>query len=216
MVNGVGPGPARRSLDIVVAVTGLMVALPLLAVTAVLIKLTSRGPVIFRQERVGQGWLGFTLYKLRTMRAGAGGPTVTAPGDRRVTAVGHFLRASSLDEVPQLVNVLRGDMTLVGPRPETLALAARYPAGCQVVFAHRPGLTGPSQLRYRDSDVLPPEVSDTERYYLEVLVLQTVGLDLQYLADPSLRRTIGVLFGTAAHVLKLNRRPGRAGEAAAA
>jgi lipopolysaccharide/colanic/teichoic acid biosynthesis glycosyltransferase len=140
---------------------------------------------------------------------------VTARHDNRVTPLGQFLRSSSLDEVPQLVNVLRGDMTLVGPRPETPALAARYPADCQVVFAHRPGLTGPSQLQYRDSDALPADVSDPERYYLEVLVPRKILLDMNYLAEPSLKETLTVIVATAAHILKLDR-PARSRKAAAA
>jgi lipopolysaccharide/colanic/teichoic acid biosynthesis glycosyltransferase len=199
--RGIGPGWARRALDVLAAGGSLIVLSPLLVLLAAVVRLTSRGPVIFRQERVGQGGRIFTLYKFRSMRAGAPGPDVTIPGDGRVTRVGRFLRATSLDELPQLINVLRGDMTLVGPRPETPALAGRYPDDCRGVFLFRPGLTGPAQLQYRDTHVLSAHTDDPESYYMAVLVPARTAVDLEYLARPSLRRTLGWIVETAAHGL---------------
>src|SRR5437660_1177405 len=100
--------------------------------------------------RVGQGGAPFTLFKFRTMRAGIAGPEVTAPDDNRVTRLGSLLRRAKIDELPQLVNVLVGHMTLVGPRPETVALAARYPADLKMIFRYRPGVTGPGQVLVGD------------------------------------------------------------------
>ena len=142
-----------------------MAALPGLAAAT---RLSTGGSAIYRQLRVGQGGIPFTLFKFRTMRARKAGPEVTAPGDDRVTRLGALLRKTSIDELPQLVNVLRGDMTLVGPRPETVSLARRYPEELQFVFRYRPGITGPSQVLVRDEKVLG-QVADVENFYLTEL-----------------------------------------------
>src|SRR5207244_10118364 len=112
------------------------------------------GPVLYRQVRVGQGGRPFRLIKFRSMRPGDG-PEVTAGGDPRITRVGAILRRTSLDELPQFWHVLRGRMTLVGPRPDTVELASRYPQDCQWVLQHRPGITGPAQLYLRDAPTIP-------------------------------------------------------------
>jgi lipopolysaccharide/colanic/teichoic acid biosynthesis glycosyltransferase len=200
---GVAPGAARRALDLLVSAAALLLLAPLVVLVALAVRLSSPGPVIFRQVRVGEGGRPFTLLKFRTMRPGERGPEVTRGGDPRITPVGRLLRSSGIDELPQLLNVLRGEMTLVGPRPETPALAARYPADCRAVFAHRPGLTGPTQVRLRDKDVLPPAgVPDLEAYYLRELVPSRVALDFSYLRDPSLARTVAMLWHTAAYLLR--------------
>jgi lipopolysaccharide/colanic/teichoic acid biosynthesis glycosyltransferase len=189
--RGIGPSPARRLLDVSVAAAGLALMWPLLGGLAVATRLSTGGSAIYRQIRVGQGAVPFTLLKFRTMRANAAaGPEVTAPGDHRVTRLGTLLRRTSLDELPQLVNVLRGDMTLVGPRPETVALAARYPADLQFVFRYRPGITGPTQVLVRDARVLR-QAADVEDFYLNELVPRRVSMDLEYLRNPSMARTIG-------------------------
>jgi lipopolysaccharide/colanic/teichoic acid biosynthesis glycosyltransferase len=130
--------------------------------------------------------------------------------DPRVTRFGTFLRKTSLDELPQLLNVLRGEMTLVGPRPETVALARRYPPDCRWVLEHTPGLTGPAQIRMRDSRVLEPDASalldgaghDPEAWYLQTIVPRRVELDADYLRAPSMRRTLQVLLETAVYLLR--------------
>jgi lipopolysaccharide/colanic/teichoic acid biosynthesis glycosyltransferase len=201
--RGVAPSPARRALDLVFSAAALLLLTPMILVVALAVRLTSNGPVLFRQVRVGQGGRPFTLYKFRTMRTGSRGPEVTRGGDPRITRVGKLLRSTGIDELPQFLNVLRGDMTLVGPRPETPSLADRYPAGCRVVFAHRPGLTGPTQVRLRDKDVLPPAgVADLEGYYLRELVPTRVALDFSYLDDPSLAHTVAMLWRTAVYVFR--------------
>jgi lipopolysaccharide/colanic/teichoic acid biosynthesis glycosyltransferase len=139
------------------------------------------------------------VYKLRTMRTGLAGPDVTATGDTRITGLGRVLRRTSLDELPQLWNVLRGDMTLVGPRPETLGLAERYPPECRWIFDHRPGLTGPTQVRMRDSSVLPAGAVDVE-HYLKVLVPARTAVDALFLQRPTLGATLSVLADTIRHL----------------
>jgi lipopolysaccharide/colanic/teichoic acid biosynthesis glycosyltransferase len=198
--RSIGPGAIRRLLDLVVAsVALLMLAVPMLIV-ALAIRLTSRGPALYRQSRIGQGGELFSIYKFRTMVAGAAGSTLTVPGDRRVTPLGRFLRATCVDELPQLINVLFGQMTLVGPRPQAPALADRYPATLGAVFRYRPGLTGPGVLLLNDEDVLWGERDDVDEYYLREVAPARVAVDLDYLEDPALGRTIAILFETAVRV----------------
>ena len=197
----VRPSPSRRALDILVSAIALLVALPFVLVVAMAVWSTSRGPVLFRQPRVGEGGRVFTLYKFRSMRADTGGPGVTARGDPRITAVGRFIRSTSLDELPQILNVLLGHMTLVGPRPESPGLAERYPPDCRWVFAYRPGLTGPVQIRLRDNVTLPDDVPDPEDYYLSILVPLRVSTDKKFLDRPTLGRTVLFILATAWYLL---------------
>jgi lipopolysaccharide/colanic/teichoic acid biosynthesis glycosyltransferase len=138
---------------------------------------------------VGQGGIPFTLYKFRTMRARMEGPEVTAPGDDRVTWLGGLMRKTSIDELPQMLNVLLGHMTLVGPRPESVTLARRYPEELRFIFRHRPGVTGPCQVLVRDEKVLG-WAADVEKFYLTKLLPHRVDMDLAYLKDPTLARTV--------------------------
>ena len=197
-------GPVRRALDVLVSAMLLMLALPFLAVAAALIRLGDGGPVFYRQQRVGEGDVPFSILKLRTMRVSSAGPTVTSATDARITRVGRVLRRTAIDELPQLWHVLRGQMTLVGPRPEAVDLAAAYPESCRFVLMARPGLTGPSQLRYRESSAVPPHGWDVERWYLTRLVPLRVDADLDYLVDPSVGRTLHYLWLTALFVLGLH------------
>ncbi len=198
-LSSIAPSPQRRSLDIVVALLVLALSWPLLLALAAATRLSTGGSAIYRQVRVGQGGVPFTMYKLRSMRFGLDGPEITGPRDNRVTRLGAVMRATSLDELPQLLNVLRGEMTLVGPRPETVALALRYPPDWRVVFAHRPGLTGPVQLTLRDS--VPDGVEDVESFYLTDLVPKRIQLDLTYLMNPTLGSTVLLMAQTAMHLV---------------
>ncbi|MET7474053.1 sugar transferase [Streptomyces sp. NPDC005648] len=175
----------RRALDVAVSSLLIFLLSPLLVLLALVVRATSEGPALFRQQRMGEGAREFTLYKFRSMRQDAEGPGLTGATDARVTATGRLLRRFSLDELPQLFNVLRGDMTLVGPRPEAVELAHRYPAEYQWVFRHRPGLTGPCQLRSRRDAVLLDGRPDPEGYYLEVMVPRRAAMDAQLLAHIS-------------------------------
>lgn len=214
--RGVGPGLARRALDVVAGLVALaVVGLPLLVLMAA-VRLTSPGPALFRQIRLGQGGRPFALAKLRSMRVGQGGPEITAAGDARVTRLGRFLRSTSLDELPQLWHVVRGTMTLVGPRPETPALAAGYPLECRWIFRYRPGLTGPAQVRMRDRDVLPPGALVDTTTYLTRLVPARVALDAQFLAQPTLRNAARVIADTVRHITGRPVPPRHSGRAWAA
>ena len=209
--DGIPPSAARRALDVAAAAVLLTLLLPAFLAVAAAVKLSGPGPVLYRQLRVGQGGRSFRLLKFRSMRAGTSGPAVTASGDPRVTRVGAVLRRTSLDELPQLWHVLQGTMTLVGPRPDTLQLAARYPTDCRWVLDHRPGLTGPAQLYLRDAATIGAGIDDVEAYYLTHLVPRRVALDATYLRRPSVRRTVWFCLLTAADVLGLRSRPEPAG-----
>jgi lipopolysaccharide/colanic/teichoic acid biosynthesis glycosyltransferase len=204
---GIGPGAARRLLDILAAASALLLLWPLLLVVAAGALVSTGGSPIYRQLRVGQGGVAFTLLKFRTMRARSAGPEVTPPGDPRVTRLGALLRRTGIDELPQLVNVLVGKMTLVGPRPESVALAVRYPPEYRFVFRYRPGLTGPSQVLEHDDHVLR-QAADAEEFYLRDLVPRRVATDLIFLERPTLGRTLRWLANTACYLAAPGVPPG--------
>ena len=178
---------SRTLFDRGLAAIALLVLAPVLAVVALLVRVTSPGPVIFRQVRVGRGGHPFHIYKFRTMaHTGATGSGQVSPsGDPRVTRVGRVLRAWYLDELPQLVNVLKGDMGLVGPRPETPEFVALYTPAERRVLSVRPGLAGPSTLGFMDESARLAGCEDPLELYRTVLLHERVHLDLRYLDDRS-------------------------------
>lgn len=200
----------RRCLDTTVALLGLLLTSPIMLAAAIAIKLGSPGPVIFRQVRVGRGGRPFDILKFRTMRQDAErhGGQLTVGADARVTAVGGFLRAWKVDELPQLVNVVRGEMALVGPRPEVPRYVALYSAEQRKVLAVRPGITDPASIKYRSESEVMAAQAEPERYYIEVLMPQKLQINLDYLARRSLASDFGVILATAAAVLKGREAPG--------
>ena len=197
----------RRAFDVVVATTGLAVALVPCAIAAVLIKATSPGPVLFGQRRVGRGGATFTLWKLRTMRVGDGGPAVTAARDPRVTAVGRWLRATKVDELPQLWNVLRGDMAVIGPRPEVERFVAAYTPAMRRVLDARPGLAGMAQVRFADEARALVGHPDPERAYVEEWMPRKVAADLEYETRRTLASDVVLLGRLGLLVLGWGRSP---------
>lgn len=195
-------GP-RRVLDVLVGCLALVLASPVLGLAAVATLLVDGRPLLYRAERIGEGGVPFHIYKLRTMRAGPSGPGVTAAGDARITALGRIIRRLSIDELPQLWSVVRGQMTLVGPRPESAELAARYPEDCRQVLLVRPGLTGPAQLRYRERSATPPPGWDLEQWYLDTLVPLRVRADLEFVRGATLAGTLRYLAITGLFVVGL-------------
>jgi lipopolysaccharide/colanic/teichoic acid biosynthesis glycosyltransferase len=184
----------RRLVDVVVAGTVLAAAAPVLAVAALAVRLTSPGPALFRQVRAGEGGRPFALLKLRTMRLGSGGPGVTQAADPRITPVGAVLRRWKLDELPQLWNVVRGDMALVGPRPELPEyVAAIGPLG-RAYCAARPGLADPATLAFYDEADLLAGRSDPERHYLEHVLPEKARLSVAYAGARTLRSDCAVLW----------------------
>lgn len=168
--GGTGRG-LPRALEIAFAIVGLLLVSPVLLVCALAVVCTSTGGVLFRQDRVGQGGTPFTLLKLRTMRAGAAGPMVTAAGDSRVTFVGRLLRRTKLDELPELWNVIRGDMALVGPRPEVPHYVDLADPEWRAVLAVRPGIVDPVTLVLRNEEELMASAGgDREEFYRTALL----------------------------------------------
>ena len=205
-------GPAEpdglpRAVDAALALAGLAASSPILAAAAVLVAATSPGPVLFRQTRVGLGGRPFTLLKLRTMRMAPEGSQLTASGDSRITPVGRWLRRFKLDELPQLWNVVRGDMSLVGPRPEVPRYVDAADPLWRSVLSARPGLTDPVTLRLRDEEGLLAGVDDVEGFYRERLLPWKLRGYRDYLARRSWTSDLAVLGATALAVLRLRRPP---------
>ena len=162
---------AKRAFDIVVAGLALLLLAPLLVALGLWVRLDSPGPALFRQERVGRFGRTFRIHKFRTMVDGAPGPQITVGADARITRAGAWLRARKLDELPQLIDVLAGDMSLVGPRPEVPRYVALYPAALRdKVLSVRPGITDPVSLQMADESARLARAADPEREYVEVLM----------------------------------------------
>ena len=190
---------AKRLFDLIGAALALLLLAPLLAGVAVAIRLDSPGPVFFRQERVGFGGVPFRIHKFRTMRVNsqALGPQVTVGLDARITRVGHWLRHYRIDELPQLIDVLLGRMSLVGPRPEVPRYVAHYPAALKArVLGVRPGITDPASLANLDESALLAAASDPEREYIDHVLPRKLALQAEYAANATLWSDLLVLVRT--------------------
>jgi lipopolysaccharide/colanic/teichoic acid biosynthesis glycosyltransferase len=185
----------RRAFDIVGALTIGVVTAPIWVSAAVVLLLTGGAPVLHRAVRVGRDGVCFTLYKFRTMNTTTG-PSVTAHGDPRVTRTGSFLRRTRIDELPQLWNVVRGDMSLVGPRPEDPRYAERYSAEQRRLLSVAPGLTSPATIAYQHEEAILARYADPERAYLEEVLPAKLALDLQWLDGRSMLGDVRVLVAT--------------------
>jgi lipopolysaccharide/colanic/teichoic acid biosynthesis glycosyltransferase len=191
-----------RWVEVIFASWALVLASPVIAMAAVGIAVSSGWPIFFRQKRVGQHGETFELYKLRSMAVSAGGPEITSSADSRITPLGRFLRHTKIDELPTLWNVVRGDMSLVGPRPEVPRFVQLTNPTWQKVLAVKPGITDPMTLKLRsESELLGQVGGDTEEYY--ATELQPVKLKgyVAYLEKRTWRSDLKVLLGTAAAVL---------------
>ena len=202
----------RRGLDVALAALLLLLAAPTLLWAALAIKLSSPGPVFYRQERVGHGGRLFQIWKLRTMQTSpdAAGPLVTAQDDSRITPTGRRLRSWKLDELPQLFNVLCGDMSLVGPRPQVPRFVDCFELKRrEIVLSVRPGITGPTALYFRHEEFLLDGQADREQCYIAHLLPVKLQMDAEYVRTRSLQGDLRVLANTL-HLV-LSRLVGRAG-----
>ncbi len=192
---------AKRLFDVLAAGIGLALVSPLLLLIAVWVRLDSPGPVLFRQERVGRHGRPFLIHKFRTMRVEPG-PLITIGQDPRITRCGARLRRSKLDELPQLWDVLRGAMSLVGPRPEVPRYVALYPPALRdQVLAVRPGITDPAALAFSHEAELLAAASDPEREYVEVILPAKLALSARYAAEASLATDLRLILQTLGRLL---------------
>jgi lipopolysaccharide/colanic/teichoic acid biosynthesis glycosyltransferase len=197
----------KRSVDITLAALLLIAALPVLGIAAISIKVDSDGPVFFRQTRMGRRFRCFQLLKLRTMRTSDVGPAYTLGEDPRITRAGRWLRWLKLDELPQLWNVLRGEMSLVGPRPVIPELTLEFKRAYDRLLEVRPGLTDPATLKYcRENEVLAL-VPDPLEYFKKVLTPDKLRISQAYLEYASAWSDLGVMIGTALALFPSNWRP---------
>ena len=196
---------AKRIFDLCTAALALLLLWPLLLLLALWIKLDSPGPVLFRQERVGRHGVLFRIHKFRTMAVDAPtrGPQITLNADARVTSVGRRLRQYRLDELPQLIDVLRGRMSLVGPRPEVPHFVAHYPEALRVaVLAVRPGLTDPAAIAHLDEAALLAGATDPEQTYIERILPAKLCMQAEYASRATLLSDLGVLVQTLATLVR--------------
>ena len=205
-----GSGPsrfdavARRLFNCVASSLGLLVLSPVLLVVAASVRLDSPGPILFRQRRVGRDGATFDILKFRSMRTNAEelGGQLTVGADARITKTGRFIRAWKLDELPQLFNVVRGEMDLVGPRPEVPKYVALYDEEQREVLSVRPGITDPASVEFRNESELMATHPDPERLYVEEIMPRKLALNLEYLRGRTLLSDIGVIFSTLAAVAR--------------
>ncbi len=188
----------KRIFDILVSGIGLLCLSPLLLIVAIWIKLDSPGPVFYRQVRVGRYNKDFRIFKFRSMRIGADkGSLVTIGGrDPRITRSGYFIRKFKIDELPQLINVLVGDMSLVGPRPEVRHYVNYWTPEQMHVLDVRPGITDPASIKYRNENELLAQAEDPEKYYIKVIMQEKIKLYLEYAEKSSFWYDIKLIFQT--------------------
>ena len=194
----------KRLFDIIASGLGLLILSPLFLVVAVWVKLDSPGPVFYKQIRVGRNNKDFFLYKFRSMRVGSDKKGLITVGghDPRVTRSGYYIRKYKLDEFPQLINVFKGDMSLVGPRPEVRKYVDLYTPEQMHVLDVRPGITDLASIRYRNENELLEHASDPEQYYRDVVMQDKLRINLEYVRNHSFLGDIRLIFNTFIAILK--------------
>jgi lipopolysaccharide/colanic/teichoic acid biosynthesis glycosyltransferase len=209
MTTAFYPRIGKRLFDLACAAIGIVLLSPLLLLIALAVKLTSHGPVFFRQVRVGQFGRPFAIIKFRTMKHGDSTETslLTAAGDSRVTKAGKWLRKAKLDELPQLINVMFGEMSLVGPRPEVPVYVATYSERQRAVLAAKPGITCLSTHHFANEEDLLNSRADKDRYYIESILPVKLEMDLMYCADISFWGDLKLIFATLAGIVVRTGQP---------
>lgn len=194
----------KRIFDIAVSSIGLIVLLPILIVIAILIKLDSKGPVFFKQKRVGKNKKIFEIYKFRTMVTDAEklGKQITIGSDNRITKVGRFIRKYKLDEFPQLINVLKGEMSLVGPRPEVPKYVELYDIYQEQILLVQPGITDYASIKFKNESELLGCSDNPEKSYVEDIMPQKINLNMKYIKNISLFEDIKLVLSTILEILK--------------
>jgi len=193
-----------RLLDITLSFLGLLILSPVLLIIAIAIKLNSNGHAVYKQQRVGKLGKEFTLYKFRSMRIHADklGLLTVGGRDSRITSVGLFIRKYKLDELPQLWNVLRGDMSIVGPRPEVKKYVDLYTAEQKQILNVRPGITDMASIKYKNENEVLKQQSDPEKYYIEHIMPEKIALNKSFITNPNIFNYIKIIFLTVIGILK--------------
>lgn len=194
----------KRVFDIIASGLGLLILSPLFLVVAIWVKLDSTGPVFYKQVRVGRNNKDFYLYKFRSMRVGSDKKGLITVGGRdpRVTRSGYYIRKYKLDEFPQLINVFKGDMSLVGPRPEVRKYVDLYTPEQMHVLDVRPGITDLASIRYRNENELLAKASDPEQYYRDIVMQDKLRINLEYVRNHSFFGDIALIFKTFLSIIK--------------
>jgi lipopolysaccharide/colanic/teichoic acid biosynthesis glycosyltransferase len=188
----------KRAFDIAIAATGLIALLPVMAVVAVLIKCDSHGPVFFKQRRMGRGFRDFLIYKFRTMKQESEltGRLITIGEDPRITRVGRLLRKTKIDELPQLINVLKGEMSLVGPRPELPRFVELFRSEYAEILTVRPGITDLASLKYQDEAKLMGQFTNPEEEYVRSILPDKIRLAKEYIDRSSMFFDLSLILRT--------------------
>lgn len=192
--------PAKRAFDVAASAAGVVVLAPVFLLVGLLVVTGDRGSPFFRQERVGRRGVPFRIWKFRTMaqRKGQGGPEVTAADDARITSVGRLLRRLKVDELPQLFNVLRGEMSIVGPRPEVPRFVEQYSPAERALLEFVPGLTDPASLLYHGEEAMLAGAADPERLYVERIMPAKARLSIDYARQATVRSDLRIILATLA------------------
>lgn len=188
----------KRIFDIVATLIGGILLLPLIVIIIVWIKTTSKGPLFYVQERVGINFKEFNLYKFRTMIVNADkvGPSVTSGDDPRITKIGKILRKTKIDELPQLINVLKGDMSLVGPRPEVMKFVKQKKEEYKKILTIKPGITDNAAIEYRDEETIMEQYENKEKAYIDIVLPEKIKLYNQYLINISFINDVKLILKT--------------------
>jgi lipopolysaccharide/colanic/teichoic acid biosynthesis glycosyltransferase len=188
----------KRIFDVATSIIGLIVLLPFFIIIAILIKLNDKGPIFYKQKRIGQNFKPFELLKFRTMIVNADkiGPAVTKDGDPRITKIGKFLRKTKLDELPQLWNVIRGDMSIVGPRPEVEKYIQYYENDYKEILKVKPGITDYATIKFRNEEEILSKYDDTESAYIKYVLPEKIKLYKTYIKGISFFTDLKIIFWT--------------------
>ncbi|MEO6696128.1 MAG: sugar transferase [Ignavibacteria bacterium] len=188
----------KRAFDVVFSFAGLIILSPVFLITAIIIKADSKGEVLYRQSRVGKNNSDFLLYKFRTMSKGSDTKSLLTIGnnDQRITRAGYYLRKYKLDELPQLINVLKGEMSFVGPRPEVRKYVNLYTKEQMRVLVIKPGITDLASIHYRNENEILKNTADPEKYYTDEIMPHKLKMNIAYINDRSFFKDIKIIFKT--------------------
>ncbi len=188
----------KRLFDIFFSSIGILILLPLFAVVAILIKVDSKGSVFFRQERIGKNFKAFRIYKFRTMTVDVEnkGPLITVGGDKRITKIGKFLRKYKIDEIPQLINVLKGEMSFVGPRPEVRKYVDLFKSDYEKLLTIKPGITDPASIKYSREEIALSLSNNWEKDYVERILPEKIMLSSQYVDNRNMLTDLNLILKT--------------------